>query len=133
MDASRRFQDSRKKGVKHVIRRVRPDLLVLDARKEEELRQAAIKFKGKAYDLLFEWSDEKIYCSELTFKAYKNAFAIELGPKQVFGDLNLDGQAVQALVNERLGSNAGDLNYSEEIVTPGAQFESSQLLTIGTL
>ena len=33
---------------------------------------------NKDYDLYFEWSDDKIYCSELVWKIYKNGADIEL-------------------------------------------------------
>ena len=36
------------------------------------------KFKGKNYDLTFEWSDDKIYCSELIWKIYKRSTGIEI-------------------------------------------------------
>ena len=36
------------------------------------------KYLGRDYDLRFEWSDDKIYCSELVWKIYKEAFNIAL-------------------------------------------------------
>ncbi|MDB5284487.1 MAG: hypothetical protein JWO06_3562, partial [Bacteroidota bacterium] len=34
------------------------------------MKKCAEKFLGKKYDLYFEWSDDKIYCSELVWKIY---------------------------------------------------------------
>lgn len=43
------------------------------------MKQIGEKFKGKPYDIYFEWSDDKIYCSELVWKIYKHALDIEIG------------------------------------------------------
>ena len=44
-----------------------------------KLREAARTFEGKPYDLYFEWSDERIYCSELVWKMYQQALGVQLG------------------------------------------------------
>jgi len=36
-------------------------------------------FEGKPYDLYFEWSDERIYCSELVWKLYKFLTGLRIG------------------------------------------------------
>ena len=37
------------------------------------------QLEGKHYDFWFEWSDERIYCSELVWKIYRRGLGIELG------------------------------------------------------
>ena len=46
------------------------------------MRQVGESFRGRPYDLTFEWSDERIYCSELVWKIYERALGIEIGPPQ---------------------------------------------------
>jgi hypothetical protein len=43
---------------------------------------------GKPYDVRYRWDDEKIYCSELVFKAYKQATGESLGRLTPLGELN---------------------------------------------
>ncbi|MDA9764367.1 MAG: YiiX/YebB-like N1pC/P60 family cysteine hydrolase [Opitutales bacterium] len=44
--------------------------------------------KGKAYDILYRFDNEEIYCSELMFNAVKSTTGIELGDIESLGDLN---------------------------------------------
>jgi hypothetical protein len=46
-----------------------------EADKVSEFRD---KYLGKNYDIYFGWSDSLIYCSELVWKVYKDAWDIEL-------------------------------------------------------
>lgn len=48
----------------------------------------AEKLKGRPYDIRYRMDDEKIYCSELIYKAYKNTCGEELGTLTKLGDLN---------------------------------------------
>ena len=47
------------------------------------------KYNGKNYDIYFEWSDDRIYCSELVWKMYKEATGIEIGEIQKLSDFDL--------------------------------------------
>jgi hypothetical protein len=49
---------------------------------------AAFKFNGLKYDVKYEMDDDKIYCSELVYKAFKNGIGIEIGKLEKLGDLN---------------------------------------------
>ncbi len=57
-------------GQHFVVKRLRNADTVLDAAGISRLRTAALRFAGRPYDLTFEWSDDRIYCSELVWKAY---------------------------------------------------------------
>lgn len=86
---------------------------------------------GKRYDGLFEWSDERIYCSELVWRAYEKAFGISVGEVQLVGDLAYERPAVQALIESRFrgkakGARREDL-LKEKIITPVAMKESDLL------
>jgi len=50
--------------------------------------QQAYLYKGRPYDLGYEWDDRKIYCSELVYKAVHQATGIELANLKKLGDLN---------------------------------------------
>ena len=49
---------------------------------------AARRFMGKPYDIQYELDDEKIYCSELIYKAWLAATQEQLGKLVRLGDLN---------------------------------------------
>lgn len=62
---------------------------------------AAARDDGKAYDFHFTLADDKIYCSELVYRAFKDGARITLGHLQKTGTLHLDNFAVQQLLRER--------------------------------
>lgn len=53
-----------------------------------EIITAARRFMSLPYDIQYEWDDEKIYCSELIYKATERATGIELADFVRLGDLN---------------------------------------------
>ncbi len=84
---------------------------------------------GKDYDGQFRWSDDRIYCSELVWKVYKNAVGIELCKPRAFSSYNLKHPTVQRLVKARYGStNALPLN--EVAVAPSDLAESTLLVEV---
>lgn len=111
-------------GGRYVVRRVQGGLTPAQATK---LRAAAGKYAGKAYDLYFEWSDERIYCSELVWKMYRDALGIELGERQKLRDFDLSDPLVRAKMRERYGKN---VPMNEPVISPGAQFASPRLRTV---
>ena len=82
-------------------------------------------FAGKKYDLLFRWTDDKMYCSELIWKLYKRA-GIELCAPRRFRDYTLDHAEVQRIIKERYGM---DMPWDEQVVAP-SDLISSPLLEI---
>lgn len=42
----------------------------LNASEVSRLKQGIAAFEGRPYDLTFEWSDDRTYCSELVWKLY---------------------------------------------------------------
>ncbi|MDP6118092.1 MAG: YiiX/YebB-like N1pC/P60 family cysteine hydrolase [Planctomycetota bacterium] len=57
-------------------------------KKIPEVINQAKKFMGKPYDVRYRMDDERIYCSELLYKAFKAATGEELGKAERLGDLN---------------------------------------------
>ncbi|MGV3631887.1 MAG: YiiX family permuted papain-like enzyme [Bacteroidota bacterium] len=113
---------------KYVVKRLKEaDKYLTDASVLEMKRQ--IKgMLGKSYDLAFEWSDDRIYCSEFVWKLYKRACDLEVGELQCLGDFDLSHPAVQRIVKERYGEN---IPMEETVVSPAAIFASNLLITVG--
>ena len=84
-------------------------------------------FRGKHYDPFFEWSDERIYCSELVWKIYQRALGIEIGVLQTLRDFDLSDPLVQAKLEERYGDN---IPLDMKVISPAAMFDSDFLVTV---
>ena len=111
-------------GGRYVVKRLKRDLTPQQVRK---LRASAEKYTGKPYDLYFEWSDARIYCSELVWKAYRDALGIEIGARQKLREFDLSDPAVKAKMGERYGTR---VPLEEPVISPGAQFSSQLLETV---
>lgn len=85
------------------------------------------RYQGLNYDIYFEWSDSRIYCSELTYKVLQKVLGKEIGTLQKFRDLKLQGPYVQALIKKRYTDLGKPLNLDEEIVTPISQMQDPSL------
>lgn len=117
-----------KRGEKghYVVKRLKDEHL-LDPTKLKSMKTAGTKMLGKSYDLAFDWSDEKIYCSELIWKIYKEGAGIELCPLQRLRDFDLENPVVQKTLKERYGKN---IPLDEPVVPPSALFESGLLQVV---
>lgn len=111
----------------YVIKRLKNADKTLTPAKLSKLKQVGKQFYGKSYDLTFEWSDDKIYCSELIWKIYKRALNIEIGKLQKLSDFDLSSEAVKKKIKERYGNK---IPKNEIVISPAAIFESDLLETI---
>jgi hypothetical protein len=111
-------------GGRYVVKRLKRPLSKDQAGK---VRKAADKYAGKPYDLFFEWSDARIYCSELVWKSYRDALGIEIGDRQKLRDFDLADPAVKAKMRERYGTS---VPFDEPVISPAAQFDSPLLETV---
>ncbi len=93
----------------------------------ERMQAQASRYRGKPYDLAFEWSDQRIYCSELVWKLYRDSAGIELGALQRLGDFKLDHPAVAGKLAERYGDR---IPRDEPVIAPVAIFDSPLLETV---
>jgi len=100
---------------------------VLDADAVVALRRAALRYRGRHYDPYFEWSDQRIYCSELVWKAYQAALGIELGALQTIAAFDLTDPSVQAKVRERWPNGPP---RDERVISPAAIFASARLVEV---
>jgi uncharacterized protein YycO len=109
-------------GGEYVVKRLKMPLTSAQAAK---LRAAAEKHAGKPYDLYFEWSDARIYCSELVWKAYQDALGVELGARQKLREFDLSDPTVRSKMRERYGDN---VPMNEPVISPAALFDSRELV-----
>ncbi len=111
----------------YAVKRLARDTPDLDPAGRKRLMEATRRFMGRPYDLAFEWSDERIYCSELVWKVYAEAFGIRLCEPRPLRDHDLDSKLVQTLMKERYG-DAPPLD--EPMVAPSTLFDCPLLLTV---
>ena len=113
-------------GGHYVVKRLREVDRILTPEAVAKLRQAAGEFQGKPYDLTFEWSDTRIYCSELVWKIYDRGLGLRIGRLQRLRDFDLSDPIVKTKMKERYG-NA--IPMEETVISPGEMF-SFQGLTM---
>ena len=109
-----------KDGVYRVKRLKSP----LSASTVEKMKTVGARYKGKHYDTRFQWSDNRMYCSELIWKIYSQGADIELCTPEQFSDFPISLPAVKKLIKERYGDK---FNPSEQIVSPHALYKSRLL------
>jgi hypothetical protein len=92
-----------------------------------KLDRVGAGFLGRPYDLTFEWSDERMYCSELVWKIYDRALGIDIGTLQKIRDFNLTDPTVAKLMKQRYGDA---VPMDEPVIAPVAMFNSPLLVEI---
>jgi hypothetical protein len=117
----------RGEGGHYVVKRLREADRILTSQAVKRLRQASAKFQGKPYDSYFEWSDKRIYCSELVWKIYDRGIGIRVGRLQKIRDLDLSYPIVKTKIKERYGNK---VPMDETVISPGKMFTSDLLVTV---
>jgi len=117
----------RGKNKKYVVKRLKnaDDILTSDALRK--MKEVGKMYEGKPYDLYFEWNDERIYCSELVWKIYKNAIGIEVGKFEQLKDFDLSSSEVKKKLKERYGEK---IPKNEKVISPVSMFNSELLKTV---
>ncbi|MDQ3190228.1 MAG: YiiX family permuted papain-like enzyme [Bacteroidota bacterium] len=108
----------------YVVKRLKKADLILTPEVLQKMKQKGEEFKGKNYDLYFEWSDEKIYCSELIWKIYKHATGLEIGKLEQLKDFDLSNNVVKEKMKERYGEK---IPLEELVISPARIFHSDLL------
>ena len=109
-----------------VVKRLRDADARLTAETLRKMRAVGEQLAGKDYDPYFEWSDERIYCSELVWKIFERGAGIELGELQTIAAFDLSHPAVQAKLRERYGDR---VPLDEVVISPAAIFDAPDLET----
>jgi hypothetical protein len=120
---------ARGKGDKYVLKRLKNADEVLTPAVLQKMRQEAEQFRGKNYDLTFEWSDERIYCSELIWKIYQRATGLEIGTLEKLSSFDLSNPVARKKMKERYGEK---IPMEEPVISPAAIFESPLLVTVSS-
>jgi len=84
-------------------------------------------FENKDYDEAFNWSDERIYCSELVYKLYKNGLQIELCKPRKLRDFDLSHPLVKEKLNEKYQNK---IPLDEPMVSPEDIYNSALLIDV---
>jgi hypothetical protein len=116
-------------GGKYVVKRLRNADSMLNGEMLSKLRRVAEELRGKPYDPYFEWSDSRIYCSELVWKIYQRSLGIEIGRLQKLKEMNLASPVVRKALLKRYGRK---VPLNEKVISPGAMFNSKLLVTVET-
>lgn len=117
----------RGKGESFVLKRLRNRDEILTKSVLKEMEVLSKKFQGKNYDLTFEWSDDKMYCSELVWKIYKRTTGLEIGTLQKLKDFDLSHPIVKQKMLERY---ANQIPLDEKVISPDAIFKSDLLIEV---
>jgi hypothetical protein len=124
-----KLSDWKSRGVDgaYVVKRLKNANDILNAETLAKMKAVGDRYKGKSYDLYFEWSDDKIYCSELVWKIYLEATGIKIGELENLSDFDLTDERVKQKMKERYGKN---IPMDEKVISPKAMFESNKLITV---
>lgn len=111
----------------YVIKRLENADQILSSRSLTKMKRIGERYMGKPYDIHFEWTDDKIYCSELVWKIYKQATGIEIGELEQLADFDLTNEIVKAKINQRYGDN---IPMDEKVISPASMFNSDKLIIV---
>jgi uncharacterized protein YycO len=111
----------------YVVKRLRADLNSDLKERNSNFKIAYKKYIGKLYDKYFEWSDSKMYCSELVWKLYNEVYQISIGQLKTIKNFELTNPVVKKILTERYGSS---IPYNETVISPADIFNSKLLYTV---
>jgi hypothetical protein len=114
-------------GGHYVVKRLSNAKEILTPEALVRMLEVSKAFEGRHYDLYFEWSDDRIYCSELVWKIYKRGLDLEVGELQKMSEFDFSDPLVQDKVRERFGNS---FPKNETVISPAAIFASDLLVTV---
>jgi hypothetical protein len=114
-------------GGHYVLKRLMEPDKTLSKKVVKDFHDEAAKYEGKPYDFTFEWSDDKMYCSELVWKLYQRVTGLEIGKMQTMRDFDLTDTLVSEKMRERFGDH---VPLDTPVISPQAMFESPLLMTV---
>ncbi len=101
--------------------------IMMEEKEVAKLKEIAKKYLGKQYDSFFNWSDEKLYCSELVWKIYKKGLNIELGAPKKIKEFDLKHPHVRDKLFETYGQK---VPLEEIMISPSQIFKSKNLFKV---
>lgn len=118
---------ARGKDHKYVIKRLVNSEKVITSESLENMKELANTFNGKNYDLTFEWTDDKMYCSEIIWKIYQRTTGIEIGKLEKLKDFDLTHPIVKQKLKERYGNK---IPLNQTVISPASIFRCELLKTV---
>ena len=115
---------ARGEGARFVVKRLRDASVLAGPNGAPALLKAALELAGKPYDPYFEWSDDRIYCSELVWKAYERGLGVHLGRLLPLASFDLSSPVVKAKMAERYKDH---VPLDERVISPASIFDSPLL------
>jgi hypothetical protein len=115
------------KGRHYVVKRLANAQEVITKEAVNRMLAVAELFEGKPYDSYFEWSDDRMYCSELVWKIYKRTLNIEIGKLQTMAEFDFSDPIVKKMIREWFGDS---FPKDESVISPAAIFASNLLITV---
>ena len=118
-----------KRGVKRhfVVKRLQNSEKLLTPAILKRVKANGKSFLGKNYDYYFGWSDKRIYCTELIWKAYHRAAGIKLGELETLKDFDLSHPFVKKILRQRYGNK---IPYNEKVISVSGMFAAKNLTTV---
>jgi hypothetical protein len=114
----------RGEGGHYIVKRLRESAGRVTPETMKKAHALVRQLQGRSYDLTFEWSDKRMYCSELVWKIYERVLGVRIGELQKLGEFDLTDPAVRVKIRERYGTA---VPLGEPVISPGAMFESPLL------
>lgn len=125
-----RLEDFAKRGENHsyVVRRL-SDESSLTSESLSNMKQYLDREvrKRTSYDSKFGWGDDKLYCSELVWKAYNQATGKRIGEPKQMKDYDLSDPLLRKKMEDRWGKK---LPLNELMIGPSDVYESRLLKTV---
>jgi uncharacterized protein YycO len=118
---------NRGKNGKYIVKRLKNRDNILTETTVSKMLSYGETFEGKPYDLYFEWSDERIYCSELVWKIYEHSTGLKIGELKKLKDFDLSRPEVIKKIKERYGNSIPE---NEIVISPESMFNSPLLETV---
>ncbi|MGB1041566.1 MAG: YiiX family permuted papain-like enzyme [Flavobacteriales bacterium] len=92
-----------------------------------KMRKKGKSWLGKKYDIAFDWSDKKLYCSELVWKLYEHGCGLKVGKLKKLKDYDLSHPIVKEAIKQRYGNN---IPLESKMISPQAIYESDLLMDV---
>jgi cell wall-associated NlpC family hydrolase len=107
-----------------VAKRLKATAHTLTSSELQKMRSVGERFNGKPYDFGFDWSDEKLYCSELVWKIYHEGAGVDLAQPRPLRVFDLSHPKVKAALSHQYGDR---IPLDAPMISPG-DLEGSPLL-----
>lgn len=114
----------RGKNGHYVLKRLKDAEKILTDSIIREMQKMGQAWEGKDYDLAFEWTDDKMYCSELIWKIYDRTTGIKIGELEQLKDFDLSSEIVKNKLAERYGDR---IPLEDTVISPSAIYNSKLL------